>query len=1510
MNKTLKRVFAFLLCATLLLGSQWTFGSASYRAWTATAAGEQTEPGLTVIPPPTLKISDRYLKLAVQVHGIGHLTGSVAAYYRADPSLPYTKITLDREGDTDVYSANVDTYVYFGQAKEHRKFFTDSVYYYVEATFDSGVQKTEESVVRCDQYYGDVYDYNSLPYLLITEIVPATAHKSPVGGGDKYEFIELYNNSDKEIDLSGYELHYMTAPSTRPTEYALRRLDNPNVIIKPRQTLVVWVNTNDWQNGEDSEALLPASDMLEYYYGTTASPKTDWNLPADFTFTTEGRNANLTRTHFAGMPNSGQHRGWQLVTNTGELVVEAYFNVNNDTKNNTDVTNDYGIQFRYPTDGGKRMQKINANTVRANPGRVLQYQVPAATVGMPEDTEAPVINYAHRNTDIKAVEADGLDHEIWVSVTDDTIVNTVYLEYKISSPDYTPENTVLQSFLRDGETSFYCAYMDYGGFIRQTKFEYRIEARDIVGHVSRTDWYTLNIIPYEDEIDNTSLRTNVKNGDYVAGNVTLMATETDAVKAADIVMELDGNTQECLPDNETYALFVYEVIQTDFNFRNGVTIRNDALGTDNGHEVLFNFDISGKWTTYTVRIPLDRILPTPDNPQGGMIGLHCGNRYTPIYDNARFLAAMEAYRTAKANNDAEGMKRAQADFIYGDNLSKKDYATELDEAGLNLNRDDYDYRDVRLILSDGTVLYDVNPANNGRYSEANRDEIYKFGDGSASDTRQAYFKFDVPADKINTRSVRIDTTQYDDGEHTWIVRSGDTTETVKFFVDNTAPQFRFAFEEGATLKGSLALDPVITEEGSGVGRKYGYLDGNRIGIPYYVKSGSLEPGLHTLECTVVDKVGNQTTETVTFRTEAEDPYAPELVSGTDRVDGASGSMSVKVSDPNGDAMKVEFFSGYNYSAANRDAFKAYSNNVTMEPPPYVEYPGETAFTDADYDKIAKVDGQYMDSQSYDLPYQRFSVTVDGNIPRNESVYVRWYGKSLDGCKVTLYAWNILEERWDAMDHKIASGDNDFTLEAKLILETYVHVGTNTANILVQDEVQPAKDEKFTIAWVTDQQYYTQRNAYDDEDHILIELQHNWLIKNRDAINLQYVISTGDVVNRQYEEYQWDIVDEYYRLLENARIPYGITAGNHDVNFSQEDYSEFGRVFGEDRYKNKPWYGESYQNNRGHYDTISVGGVDFMFVYMGWGIYQTEYDWMNKVISENPDKTVILGFHEYLGTTGVRTEIGEEIYRNVVLPNPNVQMVLCGHLHGSSSRVDEIDDDGDGVADRKVWQLLADYQGSKNTASNYEGGDGFMRLFTFDIANGTVDVTTVSPWLEYLNGLRGAEEGDPGYYNPYRALEHMNFEGLKGDGLAQNGNGSGSAYLELDVDKNSFVYQWALNPRIKRVATDALFVTYRSETPFYTAENVANGSTVTATMDGLQPNSKYAWYVRVTDENGGEYISDMYEFTTGDFGGKKKGCGSLFDGGAAVPAAILLLLACIAAMVACIRPSKKDGGQRQ
>jgi hypothetical protein len=1441
-------ILFFILTFTLMIGSNRVSG----------ADGDTTAPSILVVAPPKLQITDRYLTLSAIVTDDSGLASKdpVVAYYRVDENLPYQKVILTR-GENDTFSAMIDTYVQFGTNKENKKFFTDKVFYYIEAKDSSNnIAKSQVNIVECDQYYGDVYDYNNVPYLLITELMVSTSAKG-IGNGDRYEFVEIYNNSTTPIDFSGFELRYMTNPSLRPTEYTLRNPENRNLIIQPQSTIIIWVNTNDWQN----KAALSAREMQEYFYGTAENPKVNWNLDHGVELVATGDNANLSYTHFAGQPNSGQHRGWGIYTNTGELVVEAYYNTNNDSSNNTDVSSDMGILFRYPTDGGKKMQKINANTVYGNPGVVLDYQVPASPVGMPEDTEFPIINYSHKNVNIYAVESDGLDHEIWVSVTDDSIVNTVYLEFKVSSDVYTSEYNTLQSFLRDGETSFYCAYLDFGNFIRKGKIEFRIIARDIVGKGVYTDWYMLTIIPYEEPLGVSELALNIKEGQYVGGDIKISAT-SQTEPLANLGLSLDGIPLETRADSQRYALFVYEVYETDFNFRNGVTIKNSLFGEGvNSFRTLFQFDISGKWLTYTVQIPLDMILPSPENPTGGLIGLHAGNRYTSIYDLALFEAAIARYQAAKAVNDAAGMAEARADFIYGDTVSMKAYQSLIDEVGLNLNRDDYSFRDVRLIMPDGTILYDVNPANGGKYSELMRDEIYRLSDSNAADTRQVFFKFDIPEEAVDTISYRIDTRTLSEGQHTLVATNGKTTKTVNFFVDNTNPDFNFTFTDGATLKGIITLVPEINETGSGVKERYGYLDGSRIGIPYYTTSGNLEPGLHTLEVTIVDKVGNKTTKTITFRTEEENPNRPVFES-PEEIEGVDAQLNIRVSDPSNDYMTVEFFQGYRYSAENLNIFKGYYNSVEMEPPLYVVFPGEVEFTAEQYNKIKSLDGDYFDTQSYQLPYHRFAVTIDKSIPRNGIVNVRWYGKSLPGRKVTLYAWNIIDEEWVPVDFKIA-GEGDFLLEADVTVEYYVDPKTNEVNILIQDEIEDPNSEKFTFAWISDPQYYTQRNAYDDEDHIILELMHNWLIKNRDLYNIKYLFVTGDLVNRQYEPYQWDVIDQYYQLLENARMPYGVLAGNHDVNFSQEDYSVFGEYFGEDRYKDKAWYGDSYQNNRGHYDLVSVNGLDFMMVYMGWGIYQPEIDWMNRVISENPSRIVILNFHEFMGTTGFRTAIGDEIYEKVVLPNPNVKMVLSGHLHGSSSRVDEIDDDGDGIADRKVWQLLADYQGSKNTASKYEGGDGFFRLFQFDPTNGEVSVITVSPWLEYLNELRNLQEGDPGYYDIYQALPHMDFEGLQNDSLAQNGNGTGSAYKSMDVATNSFVYEWELVPQIKRVATDAFFVNYRMSESLGKVENVKSGELASITWQGLEHDREYSWYVVITDANGGRYISDLHTFRTGE-----------------------------------------------
>src|SRR3546814_16178201 len=99
--------------------------------------------------------------------------------------------------------------------------------------------------------------------------------------------------------------------------------------------------------------------------------------------------------------------------------------------------------------------------------------------------------------------------------------------------------------------------------------------------------------------------------------------------------------------------------------------------------------------------------------------------------------------------------------------------------------------------------------------------------------------------------------------------------------------------------------------------------------------------------------------------------------------------------------------------------------------------------------------------------------------------------------------------------------------------------------------------------------------------------------------------------------------------------------------------------------------------------------------------------MNEVIRKYPERKVLISLHEFMLTTGGLGPIPQQVMDEVVATNPNVFAVTSGHYHDAFTRLDEFDDDKDGVADRTVTSLLFDYQGLP------EGGLGYLRMLHFD-----------------------------------------------------------------------------------------------------------------------------------------------------------------------------------------------------
>ncbi|WP_062107990.1 FIMAH domain-containing protein [Bacillus niameyensis] len=527
-------------------------------------------------------------------------------------------------------------------------------------------------------------------------------------------------------------------------------------------------------------------------------------------------------------------------------------------------------------------------------------------------------------------------------------------------------------------------------------------------------------------------------------------------------------------------------------------------------------------------------------------------------------------------------------------------------------------------------------------------------------------------------------------------------------------------------------------------------------------------------------------------------------------------LSVKASNREGGKLDVHFYQGWSTNTSKQEQIKVFYGAADIEPPSSRVPDGEEELTEEEYLKLRAINNEKITTESEEqFPYHRFEVTLDKEALSADQVELKWHGSSLEGRKVSMYAWDYEAVQWILVDKHIAKTEEGFSLIGEVAVSNFTRDGM--VNILVQDEIPPRDEYDYTFVWLSDTQFYTE--VFPE----LYESQVDWIVQNKEEMDIKYVFHTGDIVNTYNQMYQWEFADQYMQRLEDANIPYGVLAGNHDVQLQPEiDYANYYRYFGEDRFINQPYYGESYLNNRGHYDLISSHGTDFIMIYMGWQPTTEGIAWMNEVLAQYPDRFAILNFHEYLLANGQRSNIAERVYQEVILPNENVKMVLGGHYHGSihqtrmMAEADEnlvrvaterIDDTGDGKPDRVVHQLLGNFQDA------HRGGDGYMNVMNIDVSNNMIYVNTYSPELDSYD-----------LFPPYT--------------------------LELD-----------LTPKKKSVSTDFFEVNVYTEKEIGTVNNVENGDDATLLWENLNPDQTYYWFTTVQNEAGEVAVSDMWHFTT-------------------------------------------------
>jgi predicted phosphodiesterase len=892
---------------------------------------------------------------------------------------------------------------------------------------------------------------------------------------------------------------------------------------------------------------------------------------------------------------------------------------------------------------------------------------------------------------------------------------------------------------------------------RQTLFSPELIGRDYIDYYFEVSDGTNTVKTATKRVDVTGgpelsdLRLNLKENEVVSGDLILRGTGKD-VPWNELTMsvdgyELSGGTYAAL---ESGAFFAFETQGVNYYFKNAVVADGEII-----HTFLDPID---SWSTLTVPISADSL-----KEGGNVLSIYAGSKSGPFDDRPEE------------------------------------------------NKDDFEIRNIRLVLADGTELYGP------KFS--NPQQSLKMGD-SAGKHEFLDFTFTLEAEKLASKAYVWQTAGIEDGDHVLTLSHPDyATLTRNVKVDNTAPSIVPSVEEGKTYRGAFDLDALVTDAIAGLEATTATLDGTSVVLPYATSSAALTPGAHTFVVKAVDKAGNETSSSVSFEVPDENPIAPEVVAPLHNAGniGNAATLTVKAKDPLGDLMRVMFFRGFNYDANASAGFQGYRGASDTEPPKREVPGGEKAFTADDYEAIESEDGKYLiDDATEQFPYQRFEITLDASVKDSDLVDIRWKGKSLEGRKVSLYAWSSADAKWMILDSVIA-GNEDFELGAEVAAGDYRQRAAEGSGdpdriaLMVQDELPVSNDPyDFSFVWMSDTQYYSETYHKYYRDNV------KWIVDNLDEQKIRYVIHTGDIVDEADQEYQWIEADTNMKVLDDAGVPYGVLAGNHDVDHQKGTYDEYWKWFGEDRFVNQPTFGGSYKNNMGHYDLISAGGNDFIIVYMGWGLADEEIEWMNQVVKAHPNHKAILAMHEYLLVSGNRAPIADKVYEEVALPNPNVFATLSGHYHDAELKTDEVDDDGDGKADRKVYQMLADYQGGP------DGGQGYMRLMQFDMANDKLHIKTYSPTLNDYN-----------FYDPAEYPTKDEFS------------------LDLNLDAET-----------KRVATDYFGVRVYTEQKIGDTQATESGKNASVTWDSLAHDASYEWYAVAEDDYEGRTRSDIWRFYTG------------------------------------------------
>ena len=236
----------------------------------------------------------------------------------------------------------------------------------------------------------------------------------------------------------------------------------------------------------------------------------------------------------------------------------------------------------------------------------------------------------------------------------------------------------------------------------------------------------------------------------------------------------------------------------------------------------------------------------------------------------------------------------------------------------------------------------------------------------------------------------------------------------------------------------------------------------------------------------------------------------------------------------------------------------------------------------------------------------------------------------------------------------------------------------------------------------------------------------WIAEhNGDALNALAVINSGSLVADVKDEAAWKRAKDALNKLPGS-LPFFGVAGSRDVHGDELDYDAY---LAQDPCM--ALIANSYENGRLWFHPFTqqqllLVGIGYQKAAETDEELEQQKQWLaflNNTIAAYEEYTVVLLVNDFLelgeneGESQL-TAFGELLEKNVVAPNANVELILCGNGNGAA-RWEKA------YGQRTVDALMFNYQADE------ENGLGFLRIITFSNTDDgrNITVTTYSPVLD-------------------------------------------------------------------------------------------------------------------------------------------------------------------------------------